>query len=118
MGITYVKLLYYHGVVEGNVENKILTLEYNNRAVYDCFNNFFTADFGSPDLHLHPITIDDRTSSHKRSRYTPYLLPYAISVASENSVSILTTPSDYTEMIPSSDTHNIHVIRKYVPLQS
>ena len=35
MGITDGKLLYCHGVVEGNVDKKISNFEYNNRAVYD-----------------------------------------------------------------------------------
>ena len=61
MGISYGKLLYCHGLAEGNVENKISTLEYNNRTVYDCFNNPFTAEFGSPTLNLPPITIDGRS---------------------------------------------------------
>ena len=60
MGITDGKLLYCHGVAEGNEDKKISTLEYNNRTVYDCFNNPFTADCGSPAMHLPPITIDDR----------------------------------------------------------
>ena len=44
MGITDGKLLYCHGVAEGNKDKKISTLEYNNRKVYDCFNDPFTAD--------------------------------------------------------------------------
>ena len=59
MGITDGKLLYWHGAAEGNMDKKISTLEYNNRTVYDCFNNTFTDDFGSPAIHVHPITIDD-----------------------------------------------------------
>ena len=60
MGITDGKLLYWCGVIERNVDNKISTLEYNNRTVYECFNNTFTADYGSPDMHLPPITVNDR----------------------------------------------------------
>ena len=60
IGITDEKLLYCHGVAEGNKDKKISTLEYNNRTVYDCFNNPFTADCGIPAMHLPPITIDDR----------------------------------------------------------
>ena len=59
MGIIYGKLLYCHCVVEGNKDNKISTLDYNNRTVYDCFNYTFTADCGIPDIHLPPITIYD-----------------------------------------------------------
>ena len=60
MGITDGKILYYHGVAQGNEDKKISTLEYNNRIVYECLNNPFTADCGSPAMHLPPITIDDR----------------------------------------------------------
>ena len=35
MGITDGKLLYCHGVSEGNVDRKISTLDYNTRTVYD-----------------------------------------------------------------------------------
>ena len=94
MVITDGKLLYCHGVAEVNLDKKISTLEYNNRTVYDCFNNPFTADCGSPAMHVTPITIDDRPPPlHKRAQYAPYLIPAAISVASENSVNTLTTPS-------------------------
>ena len=60
MGIVDGKLLYCHGVAEGNMDKKNSTLEYNNKTVYDCFNNYFTADYVSPAMHLPPITIDDR----------------------------------------------------------
>ena len=64
MGITYGKLLYCHGVADGNVDKKISTLEYNIRKVYDCFNDPFTAYFGIPALNLHPITLYDRPHTH------------------------------------------------------
>ena len=48
MGITDGELLLCHGFSEGNVDKKISTRKYNNRTFYDCFNNTFTADFGSP----------------------------------------------------------------------
>ena len=60
MGISDGKLLYCHGVAEGNEEKIISTLEYNNRTVYECFNNPFTADCGSPAMNLPIITIYDR----------------------------------------------------------
>ena len=34
IGVIYRKLLYFHGVAEGNLEKKVSTLEYNNRTVY------------------------------------------------------------------------------------
>ena len=45
MGITDGKLLYCHGVAEGNGEKKISILKYNNSTVYECFNNPFTNEF-------------------------------------------------------------------------
>ena len=59
MGITVGKLLYCHGVAGGNKDKKMSTLEYNNRAVYDCFNNPFTADCGNLAMYLPPIIIDN-----------------------------------------------------------
>ena len=78
------KLLLYHGISEGSVDNQISTRNYKNRTVYDCSNNHFLDDCGIPDLNLPPIAIGGRPRLHKRSRYTPDLLPDAIYVASEN----------------------------------
>ena len=88
--------------------------------VYDCFNNPFSADCGSPYLNLPPITIDDRTRPDKRSRYNPDLIPAAIYVASGNSVSDLTTSSDLTRLIllSSYDTRNHHVMKKDEPYRN
>ena len=98
------------------MEKKISTLDYNNRTVYDCFNTPFIADFGSPVMHLPPITIDDRPPPLKISRYAPNLLPSTISVASENSVSTLTTPSDLTYIFPTDGQKNVHVLKKGLPV--
>ena len=111
MGITYGNLLYCHDVAEGNVEKKIPALEYNNRMGYYCLNNPFTADCGSPDMHLPTITIDYRTPPHKRARYAPYLLPPAISVAFEDYFSTLTTPSNSPDILPTDDNNTIHVMK-------
>ena len=97
------------------MDKKISTLEYNNRTVYDCFNNPFTADCGIPAMHLPPITIDDRPPPHNRARYAPNLLPATISVASEKSVSTLTTPSDFPDILPTDDPNTLHVMKKYDP---
>ena len=117
VGIIYGRLLYCHGVVEGNVDKKISTLEYNNRTVYDCFNNPFTSDFGILDMHLPPITIDDRPLLHKRARHASYLLPAAISVASENSGITLTTRYDSPDLLPADDPNTLHVMNKGVPFK-
>ena len=115
MGITYGDLLYCNSVAKGNVEKKISTLDYNNRTVYECFNNHFTYEFGSPYLNLTLITIDDRPLLHKKSHYTPSLLTDAIYVASENYVSTLTTPSDSPDLLPSDYPDTLLVMKKYVP---
>ena len=95
MGITYGKLLFCRCITEVSGDKNISTKDYNNRTVYECFNNPFPADCAIPALNLPPITIDDRPRLHKISRYTPDLLPSAISVASENCDSNFTTPSNY-----------------------
>ena len=74
------------------MDKKFSTREYNNRTVYDCFNNLFPAGYSSPNLNIPPITIDDRTQPDKIALYNPDILPSAISFASENSVSNLITP--------------------------
>ena len=117
MGIEDGKLRYFHGVAEGNVYKKISTLEYNNKTIYECFNNTFTADFCNPDLNIPLITIDDRPHPHKISWYNPYLIPTDISVASENYVSTLTTPSDYPDLLPSDDHNTLHIMKKGVTLK-
>ena len=116
MGVTDGKLVYCHGVAEGNKDKKISTLEYNNRTVYDCFNNPFTANCGSTSMHIPPITIDDRPHPPKRARYAPNLLPATISVASENSVSTLTTPSDLTDILSTDGQKNVHILKKGLPV--
>ena len=105
MGITDGKLLFCRGISEGSVYNKISTIECINRTVYDCLNNPLSADCGIPALNIYPITIDDRPLPHKRSRYTPDLLPAAISVASRNHVSTLIAHSYLPRLIllPSDD---------------
>ena len=122
MGIKHGKILYCYSVSEKNVDWKISALEYNNRRVYDCFNNPFTADCGIRAMHLPTITIDDRPptphpTSHKRYRITPYLIPAAIYVASENYVSTFNSPSDSPDILPTDDPNDLHVMRKYMFLE-
>ena len=92
MGITDGKLLYFDGVAEENEDRKMSTSEYNNRTVYDWFNITFTDEFVSLDFNTPPTTFDHLPLPHKRALYTPDILPYAISVASEKFISNLTTP--------------------------
>ena len=114
MSIKDGKLIFFHGVSEGNVDKKIPTIEYNNRMVYDCFNNPFTAGFGIPALDIPPINIYNRPHPHKISRYIPYLLPATIYVVSENSVNTFTNPSDSPRILPlTSDYPNPpHTMKK------
>ena len=99
------------------MDKKFSTLDYNNRTVYECFNNPFTDDFGSPALNLPPITFDDIPHLHKRASYTPDLLPADISVASENAFSTLTTSSDSPDLLTSDDPNTRHGMKKGVPFQ-
>ena len=62
-----------------------------------------------------PLMIDPPPP--KRARYAPNLLPATISVASENSVSTLTTPSDLPDILPTDGPKNLHVLKKYVPVK-
>ena len=114
IGITDGNLLFCHGISEESTDKKISTIEYNNRTVYECFNNPFPDYFCSPYLNINPITIDDRPCLHKISCYTPDLLPSAISVASGNSVSNLTAPPDspHLLLLTSDDPNPPHVIKK------
>ena len=66
-------------------------------------------------MNLPPITIEDRPHLHKRVLYTPDLLPFAISVASENAFSNLTTPSYSPYLLPSDDPNTLYVIIEYEP---
>ena len=95
------------------MDKKIATLEHKKRMVYECFNNPFTYEFGSPDLHLPPITIDDRSCPHKIARYTPDLIPVSISVASGNYIITLTNPSDSPYIFTSDDPNTLHVMKNY-----
>ena len=72
-------------------------------------------NFGSPDLILPPITIDDRPCPHKRDHYTSDLLPVSVYVASENSVSTLTTPSGFPDILSSYVPKNLRVIKEDEP---
>ena len=62
-----------------------------------------------------PLMID--APPHKRARYAPNLLPATISVASENSVSALTTPSDLPDILPNDVTKTLHVLKKDLPVK-
>ena len=62
-----------------------------------------------------PLMIDPPL--HKRARYAPDLLPAAISVSSENSLSTLTTPSYFPDIVPTDDPNTLHVLNKYLPLK-
>ena len=96
------------------MDKDISKIEYNNRTVYECFNNPFTYEFGSPDFNLPPMTIDDRPPPHKRACCIPDLLRSAISVASDNIVNNFTTTSDFPDILTYDDRNNLHVMNKDV----
>ena len=80
------------------MDRKTSTLDYNKSMVYDLYNNLLTNEVGIQDLNLPPITIDGIQRSHKIAHYTPDMLPYVISVDSENYFSTLITPSDFPDL--------------------
>ena len=82
MGITDGKLLFCNGNSYKIKDNTISTNEYNDRTVYDCFNNSFLCDGGIPDLILPLITIDDSPRPNKRYPYNYDLLTATIYVTS------------------------------------
>ena len=61
-----------------------------------------------------PLMIDPPPP--KRSGYAPNLLPDTISVASENSVSTLTTPSDLSDTLPTDGQKTVYVLKKGLPV--
>ena len=69
-------------------------------------------------MNLHPIPIDDSTLPDKRARYTPDLLPYAISIAYEDSVITLTAPYDPPQVLAltSGDPNPNNFMNKYNPV--
>ena len=117
MDITYGKLLYCNVVSEVNMDRKISIFEYNNRKVYDCFNNPFKYDFFSPAYNLPSMNFDDTPCPYKRSHYTPDLLSAAISVASENAFNNFTIPYDELYLLTTDDTNTLHVMKMCVPVQ-
>ena len=117
MGIIYGKLLFCQGISEESVDKKFSIIEYKNRMVFDWFDNPFTDDCGIPSYNPPPITIYDRPLPHKRSRYTPDLLPDVIYAASERYDSTLATPSDSPWLLlqTSGDPTPPHSMNKYDP---
>ena len=67
-------------------------------------------------MHIPPITMDDRPPPPKRACYAPNLLPATISVASEKSISNLTTSSDFPDILPTDGQKTIHVLKKGLPV--
>ena len=113
MGIIDGKILFCHGISEGGEGKKFSTREYNDRMVYECFNNTIPYHGGSPALNLPTIIIDDSPRPYKRARYAPDMLTAAISVASGKSVSTLTSPSYFQQvLVLTSDDTNPHNFMK------
>ena len=68
-------------------------------------------------IHL-PSSLMIDPPPYKRDQYAPNMFPAAISVASENSVSTLTTPSDSPDILPTDGTKTIHVLKKDLPVKA
>ena len=67
---------------------------YNDRTVYECFNNPFPDNFLRKYLNLPTMPIGNSTHPNKRAHYTAEPLPAEMYVAPGKSVITLTTPSD------------------------
>ena len=59
IGITYGKIFFYHGISEQIRDKKISIRKYNDRTVYDCFDNPLIVNFVNPELNTPPMLIDD-----------------------------------------------------------
>ena len=59
MGVIDGNLLLCHGTSKQIKDNNFSMRYYNDRTVYDWFNNNFSVDCGIPDLNTPPIAIDD-----------------------------------------------------------
>ena len=90
---------------------------YNDRTVYERFNNPFTVECGSPFLNLLPMIVDDSPPPKKIYRYTTDTIPASIYFASVKYISNFTTSFDYTNVIvlASDDTNTPHTIMRYNP---
>ena len=81
MGITEAKVLFCHGISEGNMDKEITSREYNVRKVFGCFRNHFTDNFGILDLYLPPMALAIVPAKKKEFARTlifyqlPFLLP-------------------------------------------
>ena len=118
--ITDAKLLLFHIVSDKIKDKTISKREYNDRTVYDCFNNPFSVDSGTPDLNLPPIPIYYSSCLNKRARYTSGPFPDAIYVASGNYVRDLITPTNSVQMFePIYDDHDAnHTIMSENPFRA
>ena len=80
MGIADGNLLLCHGISEKIKYNTISNIEYNDRIVYDRFNDTISIDCSRPDLNLPHTPIDDIAHPNKRAWNTFDPLPAAIYV--------------------------------------
>ena len=118
MGIIYANILLFNGISWGNRDNKITMRGYNDRIVFDCFNDPFPNKCGISALNLPPVTIDDSPHPKKTSHYTSGPLLATIYVASKNSVGTLTSPCEsptlhfFGSKTPATD-HNMMKDEKF-----
>ena len=109
MGVTYVNLLFLHGVSDQIKDRIISMIEYKDSKVYDCFNNPFPDDSDTPALDPPTITINDSPRLNKITWYTSDPLPSNISFASGNCVSTLSTSFNSPQLLePNYHDHGSH----------
>ena len=94
MGITDVKLLLCHGIATDNKNKDITMTEYNDRKVFDYFNNISPDNCDTQDLNIPHMAFDYSPRPPKIPCNTFDMLPATISAASKNSLSTLTSPCD------------------------
>ena len=103
MGITDVKLLLCHGIATDNNNKDINMTEYNDRKVFDYFNNISPDNCDTQDLNIPHMAFDYSPRPPKIPCNTFDMLPATISAASKNSLSTLTSPCDSPTLhLPSS----------------
>ena len=87
MGIIDSNILLFHGIPWQIKYNTIAIIEYNDRAVYDCFDDPFSVDSVNTALNITPIHIDYIPHLNKIARYNSDTLLSDIYVTSGKSVS-------------------------------
>ena len=108
-GITYANLLFCHSIATYKNNKYITITKYNDRKVFDYFNNIFPDNGGTQYFNIPPIYIDDSPCPPKIPRNTFDMLPYTISAASKKTLSNLNSLFDYPTLhLPISGGPILH----------